>query len=142
MHFCATFVDLQSLNLLLESLCILNRSDLATEKEFLSRLSHPHIIKLRGVTSSGPTGEALIIDCLVDTLDERIRRWRKSGNKLKGQSSLRRSMNPLSSSSSLRRSMNNLSSSFTSKDKSEPRSGPSEVVDYRLKIGKCIYIEH
>jgi len=51
--------------------------DLALEKEFLTNLAHPNIIKLRGIANSGPTGFALIIDSLVETLDQRIKRWRE-----------------------------------------------------------------
>ncbi len=58
-------------------------SDLALEAELLARLQHPHIIKIRGITHSGPAGFAqgakgyfLIIDRLFETLDTRIRKWR------------------------------------------------------------------
>lgn len=56
--------------------------DLASEAKFLSSLSHPNIIKLRGITHSGPEGFGdgpigyfLIIDRLNETLDGRIRKW-------------------------------------------------------------------
>jgi len=55
---------------------------LTIEAEFLANLSHPNIIKLRGLTLSGaagfangPCGYFLIIDRLFETLDERIKRW-------------------------------------------------------------------
>ena len=58
------------------------RSDLALEAEFLAKLDHPNIIKLRGLTHSGaagfangPCGYFLIIDRLFETLKERIKRW-------------------------------------------------------------------
>jgi len=79
--------------------------DLALEKEFLTSLAHPNIIKLRGIANSGPTGFALIIDSLVETLDQRIKRWRKSVNSIRQVATI-----------------SNLKSSFTSmlKVKSEP----------------------
>mmetsp|Transcript_45766 Transcript_45766/g.96045 ORF Transcript_45766/g.96045 Transcript_45766/m.96045 type:complete len:499 (+) Transcript_45766:286-1782(+) len=56
--------------------------DLALEAEFLAKLNHPNIIKLRGLALSGvsgyangPCGYFLIIDRLFETLDQRIRRW-------------------------------------------------------------------
>lgn len=63
--------------------CISCSSDLALEAELLTHLQHPHIIKIRGITYSGPAGFALgakgyflIIDRLFETLDARIRKWR------------------------------------------------------------------
>mmetsp|Transcript_22715 Transcript_22715/g.47651 ORF Transcript_22715/g.47651 Transcript_22715/m.47651 type:complete len:507 (-) Transcript_22715:158-1678(-) len=60
-------------------------SDLALEAELLSSLQHPHIIKLRGISIDGTSGFAqgakgyfLIIDKLTETLDARIKRWKKS----------------------------------------------------------------
>ena len=59
-------------------------SDLASEAEFLMALQHPNIIKLRGISSAGaggfadgPKGYFLIIDRLDETLDARIKRWKK-----------------------------------------------------------------
>ncbi|KAL7547575.1 hypothetical protein ACHAWF_010868 [Thalassiosira exigua] len=59
-------------------------SDLAQEAQFLGSLQHPHVIKLRGASRAGPGGFAagpkgyfLIIDRLEETLDKRIRRWRR-----------------------------------------------------------------
>lgn len=61
--------------------------DLACEAEFLSALSHPNIIKLRGITYSGcsgfgqgPVGYYLIIDRLPETLDQKIRKWGNANN--------------------------------------------------------------
>lgn len=71
--------------------------DLALEKEFLTSLAHPNIIKLRGIANSGPTGFALIIDSLVETLDQRIERWRKIAKPIRRVASI-----------------SNLKSSFTS----------------------------
>ena len=55
---------------------------MALEAEFLAKLDHPNIIKLRGLTHSGaagfangPCGYFLIIDRLFETLRERIKRW-------------------------------------------------------------------
>ena len=64
-------------------------SDLVREKEFLSILQHPNIIKLRGTSfisensfQQGSRGYFLIIDRLDETLDQRIAKWKK-GNKNK-----------------------------------------------------------
>ena len=101
-----------------------HNSDLVLEKEFLSSLVHPHIIKLRGVTRMGPTGFALIIDHLVETLDQRMRRWRS-------KSSSRRAMTKLT------RSMSSLSSSFTANAKPEQEEHErGTMLDNRLCIGK------
>mmetsp|Transcript_21342 Transcript_21342/g.46350 ORF Transcript_21342/g.46350 Transcript_21342/m.46350 type:complete len:645 (+) Transcript_21342:74-2008(+) len=58
--------------------------DLALEAEFLKCLVHPNIIKLRGLSAAGaggfaqgPKGYFLIIDRLNETLDMRIKTWRK-----------------------------------------------------------------
>lgn len=60
-------------------------SDLVMEAEFLSSLQHPNIIKLRGVSFDGPEGFQhgpkgffLIIDRLDDTLDRRLRKWKRA----------------------------------------------------------------
>lgn len=60
-----------------------NCSDLVIEAEILSSLSHPNIIKIRGINRSGadgfadgPTGYFLVIDRFFGTLDQRMRRWR------------------------------------------------------------------
>lgn len=57
-------------------------TDLAIEAEFLSILSHPNIVRLRGLPcegvdgfANGPRGYFLIIDRLFETLDQRIERW-------------------------------------------------------------------
>eukprot|EP00581_Thalassiosira_minuscula_P009912 CAMPEP_0183709326 /NCGR_PEP_ID=MMETSP0737-20130205/5388_1 /TAXON_ID=385413 /ORGANISM="Thalassiosira miniscula, Strain CCMP1093" /LENGTH=460 /DNA_ID=CAMNT_0025937399 /DNA_START=260 /DNA_END=1642 /DNA_ORIENTATION=+ len=60
-------------------------SDLCMEAEILSKLTHPNIIKIRGMTMSGsagfadgPSGYFLVIDRLFETLDQRINRWHGS----------------------------------------------------------------
>ncbi|KAL7533608.1 hypothetical protein ACHAXR_009364, partial [Thalassiosira sp. AJA248-18] len=65
-------------------------SDLALEAEFLANLSHPNIIKLRGISfagakgfENGPKGYFLIIDRLNETLDMRLKRWKKEKKKKK-----------------------------------------------------------
>ena len=65
---------------------------MALEAEFLSHLQHPHIIKIRGIThsgvdgfSQGPKGFFLIIDSLHDTLDNRIKQWRKESKSYKSK---------------------------------------------------------
>ena len=91
-------------------------SDLALEKEFLTSLDHPHIIKLRGVARSGPAGDALVLDRLAETLDQRMKRWRKpaKGRRRTGLSA------------SLTSSFN---SSFASMVKSSSRASSIEVLD-------------
>jgi len=60
-------------------------ADLVTEAFFLARLDHPNIIRLRAVTAGGietnissgtETGFFIVIDRLVETLDQRIHRWK------------------------------------------------------------------
>ena len=61
-------------------------SDLATEAFFLAKLDHPNIIKLRAVTSGSvesnvcsgdEIGFFLVVDRLVETLEQRLQRWRE-----------------------------------------------------------------
>lgn len=61
-------------------------ADLATEAFFLAKLDHPNIIKLRAVTtgsvesnvcSGKETGFFLVVDRLVETLEQRLQRWRE-----------------------------------------------------------------
>ncbi|KAL7526321.1 hypothetical protein ACHAXR_001425 [Thalassiosira sp. AJA248-18] len=66
--------------------------DLALEAEFLANLTHPNIIKLRGLThagtagfADGPCGYFLIIDRLFETLDQRIKRWHGPTKAKKGR---------------------------------------------------------
>jgi len=51
--------------------------DLAMEAKFLAVLSHPNIIKLRGISKVGPFQEGyfLIIDYLPETLTKRLKKW-------------------------------------------------------------------
>lgn len=60
--------------------------DLALEVKFLSVLRHPHIIKMRGLSSSHPCSESffIILDRLYDTLKERVEKWSKTRRKLSG----------------------------------------------------------
>jgi len=60
--------------------------DLAREGEFLSNMSHPNIIKVRGTVSlAGNPKYALILDRLCETLDTRIKCWRVDVKKSKGK---------------------------------------------------------
>ncbi len=75
-------------------------SDLAVEAEFLSALSHPNIIKLRGVSQggaecfgNGPGGYFLIIDRLFETLDERIKNWKEADSSAKNTGGHSNSLN-------------------------------------------------
>eukprot|EP00986_Skeletonema_menzelii_P005997 scaffold2266_cov150-Skeletonema_menzelii.AAC.3 len=53
--------------------------DLAVEAQFLSALSHPHILSLRGHANSDPLESRyfVILDRLVSTLDHKLKIWRK-----------------------------------------------------------------
>ena len=65
---------------------------LAIEVKILCSVSHPNIIKLRGLCSHGemgfrsgtPEGFFLIFDRLHDTLDQRLARWRQQEKKRQG----------------------------------------------------------
>lgn len=60
-------------------------SDMALEAEYLRRIDHPHIVKLRGLPVTGVKaledgrhdGYFLILDRLEETLDQRIKSWKK-----------------------------------------------------------------
>jgi len=122
-------------------------SDLALEAEFLASLSHPHIMKLRGLAfngtsgfETGPTGYFLIIDRLFETLVDRIQRWAKSSAIEKGKFfSLRRSIS-LGGSFSI--PVGKVSAKDLSKTNSLPPStGEDKPMDERLSVGEynCIY---
>ena len=108
-------------------------SDLALEAEFLASLVHPNIIKLRGISHggatgfhNGPSGYFLVIDRLFDTLDAKMRQWRRDTPKLQRMSSMKRS----------------ITKSFTSSGKSRYNRRPTsimdkpEILDERFHIGK------
>lgn len=66
-------------------------TDLATERQILSQIEHPHIIKLRGGSIGGldaygrtqrNDGYFLVLDKLNDTLDQRIMAWKKQAKRL------------------------------------------------------------
>lgn len=60
-------------------------ADLAIEVKFLSVLEHPHIIKLRGVSSEAPCTDEffIVLDRLYDTMEMRIGKWKKLDSKSK-----------------------------------------------------------
>lgn len=59
--------------------------DIAIEAKFLSTLSHPNIIKIRGVGGlSGHSDYFIVLDRLNDTLEERCNKWKKSAKKFEG----------------------------------------------------------
>eukprot|EP00985_Skeletonema_marinoi_P018295 scaffold10203_cov154-Skeletonema_marinoi.AAC.3 len=98
--------------------CIQAVSDLALEAEFLASLSHPHIMKLRGLAfngtsgfETGPTGYFLIIDRLFETLVDRIQIGKASAKDLSKTNSL------------------------------PPSTGEDKPMDERLSVGEynCIY---
>jgi len=118
-------------------------SDLALEAEFLASLSHPHIMKLRGLAfngasgfETGPTGYFLIIDRLFETLVDRIQRWAKSSAIEKGKFfSLRRSIS-LGGSFTLSH-VGKVSAKDLSKTNSLPPStGEDKPMDERLSVGE------
>jgi len=53
--------------------------DLAVEAQFLSALSHPHILSLRGHANSDPLESRyfVILDRLISTLDHKLKVWRR-----------------------------------------------------------------
>jgi len=60
--------------------------DLGREGEFLSNLSHPNIIKIRGtVTEPGNPKFALLLDRLHETVETRMERWRQDVKKNTGK---------------------------------------------------------
>ena len=108
-------------------------SDLAIEKELLSNLIHPHIIKLRGVATSGPTGPfALILDSLVETLDQRIQTWRKPSKKFSQMPRMSKTVTKLASC------FKKAKLSRTVLDATEK----TMTLDNRLGIGKFWSTEH
>lgn len=60
--------------------------DLAMEVKYLAVIQHPHIIKMRAVSSSHPCSDTyfIILDRLYETLTDRIATWKKSSKKLRG----------------------------------------------------------
>ena len=64
-------------------------ADLVVEAKFLASLSHPHIVKLRGMAAAGTSGFAsqkeqgyfLVLDRLQCTLDDRLEEWKRSSSK-------------------------------------------------------------
>lgn len=64
--------------------------DLAMEAKFLASLQHPHIIKVRGVSSADSCSDLyfIVLDRLYETLSDRIGVWRKTKKDLSGIRSL------------------------------------------------------
>ena len=117
-------------------------SDLALEAEFLASLSHPHIMKLRGVAfngtsgfENGPTGYFLIIDRLFETLGDRIKTWAKSSakNGKGGLSVLKRSISSVGSSSGKRSARDFFK---TSSLPSSTSITEDKKMDERLSVGE------
>lgn len=65
--------------------------DLAMESKYLSVIQHPHIIKLRGMSTAHPCSDTffVVLDKLYDTLSDRLKIWGKSSKKLSGLGSVR-----------------------------------------------------
>jgi len=65
--------------------------DLAMEVKFLAVLQHPHIIKMRAVSSTHPCSVDffLVLDRLYETLTDRLASWKKQARKLSGLGSMR-----------------------------------------------------
>ena len=62
------------------------KCDLAIEAKYLSVVSHPNIIKMRGWAACDPLGDNffLILDRLYDTLEVRMEKWQGVKKKAKG----------------------------------------------------------
>ena len=62
--------------------------DLAMECQYLSHLNHPHILKLRGISTSnqfgGDDGMFLILEYLPETLSRRLNAWAQKDRSYKG----------------------------------------------------------
>lgn len=61
--------------------------DIALEAKFLSSLSHPHILGLRGSSRESPfhaPGYFLVLDCLVETMSKRLVSWMHTKRATKG----------------------------------------------------------
>jgi serine/threonine protein kinase len=60
--------------------------DLALEAKYLSVVSHPNIIKMRGWAASDPLKDDffVVLDRLYDTLQERMKEWQKIKKQAKG----------------------------------------------------------
>jgi serine/threonine protein kinase len=60
--------------------------DLALEAKYLSVISHPNIIKMRGLADTDPlkNGFFVLLDRLYDTLDLRIKKWQTVKKQAKG----------------------------------------------------------
>lgn len=61
--------------------------DLAIEAKYLSVVSHPNIIKMRGVAACNPLDDEffIILDRLYDTLEEKMGKWKVIKKKAKGR---------------------------------------------------------
>ena len=125
-------------------------SDLALEAEFLASLSHPHIMKLRGVAfngtsafETGPTGYFLIIDRLFETLGDRIKTWAKSSakNGKGGLSVLKRSISSVGSSSGKRSARDFFkTSSLPSSTTRDDKPTEDKQMDERLSVGEYLWL--
>jgi Protein tyrosine and serine/threonine kinase len=64
---------------------LVGRVDLATEAEFLKRLQHPNVVKLRGTAKGDPfaPGYFLVVDRLCDTLYGRLHTWKDHHKQLR-----------------------------------------------------------
>jgi serine/threonine protein kinase len=51
--------------------------DLALETKYLASLDHPHVLKIRGVSKTGPfaLGNFIVLDQLQETLGKRLNKW-------------------------------------------------------------------
>ena len=60
--------------------------DLALEAKFLSSLSHPNIVELKGVSEGGPFREGyfLVMDRLHETLPTKLKKWMTTDRQCKG----------------------------------------------------------
>lgn len=66
--------------------CQRGLSDLANEALFLGSIDHPHIIKIRGMSTDAVSSKGffIIMDRLYDTLASRLSKWKAKKKKLSG----------------------------------------------------------
>lgn len=74
-----------------ESRFIAGVVDLAIEVKFLAVIQHPHIIKMRAMSTVHYCSDAffIVLDRLYDTLEDRMEKWEKAGRRLSGLGGVR-----------------------------------------------------
>ena len=74
-----------------ESRFIAGVVDLAIEVKYLAVIQHPHIIKMRAMSTANYCSDAffIVLDRLYDTLEDRMEKWKKAGRRLSGLGGVR-----------------------------------------------------